>query len=87
MDTTSPDPQTPPWIAFPGKVPVCQDCGTDWQPVRRGECIKCGSDKGPLETRVIPPGLLREGPVTEAQVGSVADLHAGRPIPPAGGKA
>lgn len=38
---------TPKWVAFPGKVPVCQDCGTDWQPVRRGECIACGSDAGP----------------------------------------
>lgn len=36
------------WIAFPGNVPVCQDCGTDWQPVRRGECSACGSDAGPL---------------------------------------
>lgn len=25
----------------------CRDCGYDWKPVRRGECLTCGSDSGP----------------------------------------
>lgn len=45
---TDRDDAKPKWIAFPGKVPVCRDCGTDWHPVRRGECSRCGSDAGPL---------------------------------------
>ena len=35
------------WVAFPGEAPVCQDCGADWKPLRRGECQSCGSDAGP----------------------------------------
>lgn len=39
------------WVAFPGKVPVCRDCGADWKPVQRGQCLYCGSDLGPLKPR------------------------------------
>ena len=39
------------WVAFPGKAPVCRDCGTDWRAVQRGECIACGSDAGPLKSK------------------------------------
>lgn len=46
----TPDP-TPAevWASFPGNAPVCRACGTDWQPVRRGECVRCGDDAGPLK--------------------------------------
>lgn len=28
-------------------VERCSTCGAPWQPVRRGECLHCGSDAGP----------------------------------------
>lgn len=37
---------------------VCRDCGDPWNPVRRGECIKCGSDAGPPKTDGRTPSPL-----------------------------
>lgn len=45
-----------PWVSFPGMAPVCQDCGNDWKPVQRMQCVACGSDAGPLRKEWVACG-------------------------------
>lgn len=48
-------------------VMVCMACGAPWQPVQRGQCLRCGSDGGSVpEDQYVPPAPVIEVPTEPA---------------------